>query len=155
MKALQGLTDLFKANIADAKRFDAWAENGAIFCTQGEHVDGFEVEYTAIIFVQDAKLRPETLFMHIVCWLNKHDPHRPEKGLPMPTFAVEPLDGGRFDLKLSLDMQETFNLTSDERGEWQQAGERYRCDNEFEALAKESDHDELVYFVGRSQGEHE
>ncbi|WP_299141318.1 phage tail protein [uncultured Vibrio sp.] len=153
MKALQSLTDLFNAHIIDPKSFDSWAENGAIFCSQGELVDGFEVEYTAMMFVQDAKLHPETLFMHIVCWLNKHDPHRAEKGLPMPTFAVEPLDGGRFDFKLSIDMQETFNLVNDEQGDWLQAGERYRCDNEFEVLTKESEHDTLLYFV--AQGAHE
>lgn len=148
MKALQSLTDLFKTHVVDAKNLDAWAEDGAVFCTQGEHVDGFEIEYTAIIFVQDAKLNPNNLFMHIVSWLNKYDPHRPEKGLSAPTFAVEPLDNGHFDLKLKLDIREEFSLEEDEQGDWKQTGERYRCENQFEALADEDELGELVYFVG-------
>lgn len=148
MKALQSLTDLFKAHVTDAKKLYAWAEDGAIFCAQGEHVDGFEVEYTAIIFVQNAELNPDNLFMHIVSWLNKYDPHRQEKGLSMPTFAVEPLDKGRFDLKLKLDISEEYNLEEDQQGAWKQEGELYRCESKFEALVDEEELGELVHFVG-------
>ncbi|BDU38749.1 phage tail protein [Vibrio nigripulchritudo] len=151
MKALQSLTDLFKAHITDEKQLSAWAEDGAIFSTQSSHVDGFEIEYTAIIFVQDAKLSPETLFMHIVSWLNRYDPLRQEKGLPMPTFAVEPLDKGRFDIKLKLDILEEFSLEEDDQGDWKQSGKRYRCENKFEAAVDENKLNqlgELVYFVG-------
>ncbi|CAH6781737.1 conserved hypothetical protein [Vibrio chagasii] len=148
MKALQSLTDVFKRHIADEKHLLVWAEDGALFCTQGEAIDGFEVEYTGIVFVQDAKLNPSTLFMHIVSWLNQHDPLRPEKGLAMPTFAVEPLDNGRFDFKLKLDLCEEYRLVADEEGDWQQMGERYRCESTFERRAEEYELGELVYFVG-------
>ncbi|WP_425628431.1 phage tail protein [Vibrio neptunius] len=148
MKALQSLTDLFKQHVVDANRFDAWAEDGAIFCTQGDEVDGFEVEYTAILFIHNAQLNPDNLFMHIVSWLNQYDQHRSEKGLAMPSFAIEPLDKGRYDLKLKLDIREEYSLVKDEQGDWKQADARFRCDNQFEAAANEQELGELIYFVG-------
>lgn len=148
MKALQSLTDLFKQHVVDAKSFDAWAEDGAIFSAQGDEIDGFEVEYTAIIFIQNAQLNPDNLFMHVVSWLNKYDPHRSEKGLTMPTFAIEPLDKGRYDFKLKLDIREEFNMVEDEQGDWQQGDQRYCCNNQFEAVVDEDELDELVHFVG-------
>lgn len=148
MKALQSLTDLFKKHIVDPKSFDSWAEDGAIFCTQGDDIDGFEVEYTAIIFVQNAKLNPDNLFMHIVSWLNKYDQHRSEKGLAMPTFAVERLDQGRYDIKIKLDIREEYNLIEDKNGDWKQAGDLFRCENQFEAAVDEDELGELIYFVG-------
>lgn len=148
MKALQSLTDLFKTHVVDAKNLDVWATDGMIFSVQGEHVDGFEVEYTANVFIQDAKLNPDNLFMHLVCWLNKYDPHRQEKGLPMPMFAGEPLDKGRFDLKIKLDIREEYELEPNAQGVWKQAGELYNCENKFEAVVDEDELGELVHFVG-------
>ncbi|MCG6410064.1 phage tail protein, partial [Vibrio fluvialis] len=58
MKALQSLTDLFRQHVIDAKNFTVWAEDGALFCTQGDNVDGFELEYTAIVFMQDVRVQP-------------------------------------------------------------------------------------------------
>ncbi|WP_295898998.1 phage tail protein [uncultured Vibrio sp.] len=148
MKALQSLTDLFKKHVTDEKNLFAWAEDGVIFSGQGELIDGFEIEYTAIVLVQDAQLRPDRLFMHIVSWLNKYDPHRSEKGLAMPQFAIEPLDKGKFDLKVTLDIREEFDLKPDAQGEWKQEGERYRCESNFEAAVDEEILGELVHFVG-------
>ncbi|PMM19540.1 phage tail protein [Vibrio lentus] len=150
MKALQSLTDLFKKHVVDAKNLDVWATDGVIFSVQGESVDGFEVEYTANVFIQDAKLNPADLFMHVVCWLNKYDPERQEKGLSMPMFAGEPLDKGRFDLKIKIAISEEFELEPSTQGVWKQSGELYSCENKFESIVDEVDDDlgELVHFVG-------
>lgn len=151
MKALQNLTQLIKQHVADAKHFDAWAEDGALFCGQGVEVDGFELEYTVIIFVQDTAIEPARLFMHLVNWLNKHDPYRMEKGLPNPTFATELLDKGRCDIKLKIDIREPYELTEDPNGPWQRGDTRFECVSEFSAIADQDDLGELVLFVGHEE----
>ncbi len=152
MKALQSLTDLFKTHVADEKNLYVWAENGAIFSAQGEHVNGFEIEYSAVVLVQDENLNPETLFMHLVSWLNKYDPERQEKGLAMPTFAVEPLDKGKVDIKITLDIREEFTLERNEQGDWMQAGSLFSCENTFEKLVDEDELEDFVHFVGHEKG---
>ncbi len=148
MKALQSLTDLFKKHIVDAKHFDVWAEDGALFCGQDESIDGFEIEYTAIVFMQDVKVSPHIVMMHLVSWLNKYDPHRSEKGLAFPSFATELLDKGRCDIKIKIDLCEAYSLEPNEQGDWQQNGERFECVSEFESRVEEEDLGELVWFVG-------
>ena len=148
MKALQSLTDLFTRHVIDAKSLDVWAEDGALFCGQGPLVDGYELEYTAIVFIQNATLKPHVLFMHLVNWLNKFDPDRLEKGLPAPTFATQILDGQRCDIKIKIDVRESYSLQKSERGDWKQQEICYDCVSEFEAAANTDDFNELVYFVG-------
>ncbi|EPR7547197.1 phage tail protein [Vibrio fluvialis] len=148
MKALQSLTDLFRQHVTDAKNFTVWAEDGALFCTQGDSVDGFELEYTAIVFMQDVRVQPHILMMHLVSWLNAHDPYRMEKGLPFPTFATELLDNGRCDIKIKIDLREAFSLQAHPQGNWQQHGERFECVGDFAARVDEDDLSELVLFVG-------
>ncbi|WP_375751601.1 phage tail protein [Vibrio sp. HN007] len=148
MKALQSITDLFKAHVTEAKNFDVWAEDGAVFSGQGPFVDGYELEYTAIVFIQNEKLEPHVLFMHLLNWLNNYDPDRLEKGLADPTFAVELLDNGKCDIKIKLDLRESYSLIENEQGNWKQNGQRYECESEFEAAADAEQLNELVYFVG-------
>lgn len=148
MKALQSLTDLFKTYVADAKNFSVWAEDGALFCGQDNLIDGFEIEYTAIVFMQDVKVQPHILMMHLVSWLNTHDPYRQENGLAFPSFATELLDKGRCDIKIKIDMREGFSLEANEQGNWKQNGERYSCISEFTARVEEADLGELLLFVG-------
>ncbi len=148
MKALQSLTDLFKQHITDPKNFSAWAEDGAVFSCQGDLVDGFEIEYTAIVFMQDVKVQPHILMMHLVSWLNKYDPYRQEKGLAFPSFATELLDKGRCDIKIKLDLREAFSLEPNEQGEWMQNDERYSCVSGFAERVEEDDLGELILFVG-------
>ncbi|ELZ1262020.1 phage tail protein [Vibrio fluvialis] len=148
MKALQSLTDLFRQHVTDAKNFTVWAEDGALFCTQGDSVDGFELEYTAIVFMQDVRVQPHILMMHLVSWLNTHDLYRMEKGLPFPTFATELLDNGRCDIKIKIDLREAFSLQAHPQGNWQQHGERFECVGDFAARVNEDDLNELVLFVG-------
>ncbi len=148
MKALQSLTELFKKHITDAKNFSAWAEDGAVFSCQGDLVDGFEIEYTAIVFMQDVKVQPHILMMHLVNWLNKYDPYRQEKGLAFPSFATELLDKGRCDIKIKLDLREEFRLEPNEQGNWMQNGERYACMSEFAACVEEDELGELHLLVG-------
>ncbi|EPD4374961.1 phage tail protein [Vibrio fluvialis] len=148
MKALQSLTDLFRQHVTDAKNFTVWAEDGALFCTQGDSVDGFELEYTAIVFMQDVRVQPHILMMHLVSWLNTYDLYRMEKGLPFPTFATELLDNGRCDIKIKIDLREAFSLQAHPQGNWQQHGERFECVGDFAARVNEDDLNELVLFVG-------
>lgn len=151
MKALQSLTDFFKAQVVDAKKLDVWAEDGVMFSGQSELVDGYELEYTAIIFIQDCKIQPHILFMHLVNWLNQYDPDRQEKGLAFPTFATELLDKGHCDIKLKIDLRESYSLEEAEAGNWQKDGIRYECVSEFEAAVDPDGLNELIYFVGYTE----
>lgn len=151
MEALQSLTGLFSKQVTDAKSLDIWVEDGALFCGQGAIVDGYEVEYTAIVFIQNARVNPSLLFMHLVNWLNNYDPQRSEKGLPAPTFATQLLDEGRCDIKIKIDLRESYALEESEQGDWKQQGIRYQCVSEFAQAAKADDLNELVYFVGHTE----
>ncbi len=150
MKALQSLTELFKKHIVDPKEFAVWAEDGALFCGQDNAVDGFEIEYTAIVYMKNVKVQPHILMMHLVSWLNKYDPYRQEKGLAFPSFATELLDKGRCDLKIKIDLLEEYSLQPNQQGNWQQNGERYECVSEFVSRVDEDDLGELVLFVGHT-----
>jgi len=153
MDALQNLTDFFKQHVTDAKSLNVWAEDGALFSGQSDFIDGFELEYTAIVFIQNATLKPHILFMHLVSWLNKHDPDRVEKNLPAPTFATEILDNGKCDLKIKIDLLESYSLEENEQGNWKQLGTRYDCISDFESTVTSYGLDELhelVYFVGHT-----
>lgn len=147
MNALQSITDLFKQHVVDSKNFSVWAEDGALFCTQGNAVDGYELEYTVIIFMTSVNIQPHILMMHLVNWLNVNDIDRAEKGLGSPTFAVELLDKGLCDIKIKLDIREEFKLSQSDHGSWQQDGERFDCISTFKAKAKEDDFEQLE-FVG-------
>ena len=153
MDALQNLTAFFKQHVTDAKSLNVWAEDGAVFSGQSDFVDGFELEYTAIVFIQNATLKPHVLFMHLVNWLNKHDPERVEKNLPAPTFATEILDNGKCDLKIKIDLLESYSLEENGQGNWKQQGTRYDCISDFESTVTSYGLDELhelVYFVGHT-----
>ncbi|MGF1842262.1 phage tail protein [Vibrio clamense] len=148
MKSLQSLTDLFTTHITDSNKLEVWAEDGGLFCSQSSEVDGFDIEYTAIVFIQNATLQPEILMLHLVNWLNKYDPNRQEKGLAMPTFALENLGGGKFDIKIKLDLQEEFSMQANDNGRWLQGGVRCECVSEFEAAVEYDDLGELKYVAG-------
>lgn len=148
MKSLQSLTDLFKTHVIDAKQLDVWVEDGGLFSGQSSYVDGFEIEYTAIVFIQNATVKPDVLMLHLVNWLNKYDPERQEKGLAMPVFALDNLGNGKFDIKIKLDLQEEFTLQESEQGDWMQDGTRYECISEFAATVDEDSLDDLVYAIG-------
>ncbi|MCY9805322.1 phage tail protein [Vibrio scophthalmi] len=154
MDALQNLTTFFKQHVIDAKSLTVWAEDGAVFCGQSDVVDGFELEYTAIVFIQAATLKPHVLFMHLVNWLNKHDPERVEKNLPAPTFATEILDNGKCDIKIKIDLLESYSLEESEQGNWKQHDTRYDCISDFDLTVTTTDEidelHELVYFVGHT-----
>lgn len=150
MQALHNLTEFVKKHVADANSVDVWAEDGALFTGQSDFVDGFELEYTAIVFVQNANIKPHILFLHLVSWLNNCDPDRVEKNLPAPTFATEILDNGRCDIKIKLDLMECYSLEEHPQGNWKQFDTRYECVSDFESLVDPDALNELVYFVGHT-----
>jgi|GEM_PF-1975438 len=151
MKSLQSITELFKSHVTDAQNFSAWAEDGAVFCGQGPYVDGYTLEYTAIVYIQSAAIQPHILFMHLVNWLNRNDPDRLGKGLPFPTFATEVLDDGKCDIKIKIDLQEEYSLQENKLGNWMQDGTRYECTSEFEPAAEPIELNDLVYVVGHKE----
>jgi hypothetical protein len=139
MKALQSITELFYQYVVDAKSFDVWAEDGELVCTQGTFVDGFDITYTINVNMVGVDIQPHVLMMHLVTWLNKYDVNRADKGLPPPSFAAELLDKGKCDIKLKIDIQESYSLSENEQGSWLQDETRYDCVSDFtEALIEES-----------------
>ncbi len=151
MKALQSLTDLFRQHVTDAAKLDVWAEDGALFATPSHDIDGFEVEYTAIVFLQNVNIAPQILMMHLVVWLCHNDPHRHEKGLAFPSFALERLDTGHFDIKIKIDLQEAYSLQADDNGNWKQRDQRFTCVSDFTPAVDDDQLNELVYFVGHQE----
>lgn len=144
MKALQAITELFTQLIVDSKNLSIWAEDGALFSTQDDITDGFDLEYTINIMLSEVELQPQTLFMHLVNWLNRYDIDRAEKGLASPTFACELLDKGRADIKIKLDIREEYQLNQDDQGDWRQGDQRFSCESTFMA----NPYDSLEYFDG-------
>lgn len=147
MRALQSLTELFTQSVTDTKNVELWAENGQIDCTQGLNVDGFDISYTVNVNMSDVDVQPEILMMHLVVWLNQYDVARESKGLEPPTFATQKLDNGRFDLKLQIDIKETYSLEESATGIWKQGDARLDCVSDFAIAAIE---DELppLEFIG-------
>lgn len=147
MRALQSLTELFTSLIVDAKNIEVWAEDGEIECTQGLEVDGFDILYTVNINMSAVNIQPQILMMHLVAWLNQYDIDRALKGLAPPSFATERLASGNFDLKLKIDIKETYSLEVSDTGLWKQSGTLMDCVSDFASAALE---DELpaLEFVG-------
>jgi hypothetical protein len=152
MQALQSLTELFSHHVTDAKSLDVWAEDGELLCTQGVLVDGFEIAYTVNINMTAVDVKPHILMMHLVSWLNKYDVQRDEKGLPPPSFATELLDKGLCDIKLKVDIQESYSLNENAQGNWKQEDTRYECVSEFAKAAIETELPPLL-FIGGNEGD--
>ena len=131
MKALQSLTELFTQHVTDAKSLDVWAEDGELICTQGDFVDGFDIAYVVNINMTGVDVQPHILMMHLVTWFNKYDMNRDGKGLPPPSFATELLDKGKCDIKLKIDIKESYSLNENAQGNWQQNDTRYECISDF------------------------
>lgn len=148
MKALQSLTELFAYHVTNAANLEVWAEDGELVCTQGVLVDGFDIAYTVNINLSAVDVKPHILMMHLVSWLNQYDVERSEKGLPPPSFAIEPLDKGLCDIKLKIDIQESYHLSENARGNWKQDGARYDCVSGFEKAAIESELPPLEFVSG-------
>lgn len=131
MKALQSLTTLFTNQVTDAGNLEVWAEDGELKCTQGLSVDGFDIAYTVIISMSAVDVQPHILMMHLVNWLNQYDVDRAEKGLSPPAFAVQLLDKGLCDIKLTIDIQESYGLEENDQGNWRQDDTRFECVSHF------------------------
>lgn len=152
MKALQSLTKLFTTSVVDAKNVEVWAEFGEIGCTQGLSVDGFDIAYTVNINMSDVEVQPQTLMMHLVMWLNQYDIDRQSKGLEPPGFATQLLDNGRCDIKLKVDIKETYSLQESASGVWKQSGARFDCVSDFALAAIEEELPPFA-FIGPCESE--
>lgn len=139
MKALQSLTKLFTLHVTDAKNLEVWAEDGELICTQGNFVDGFDIAYTVNINMTGVDVEPHILMMHLVTWFNKFDVNREEKGLPAPSFATQLLDKGKCDIKLKVDIQESFSMDENKQGNWKQGDIRYECISDFQQAVNEGE----------------
>ncbi|GIC79501.1 phage tail protein [Moritella sp. F3] len=148
MEALQSLTALFTQHVTDAKSLDVWAEDGELICTQGSFVDGFDIAYTVNINMTGVDVQPHILMMHLVTWFNKYDMNRDEKGLPTPSFATELLDKGKCDIKLKIDIRESYSLNENVLGNWQQNETRYECISDFHQAVTEDELPTLEFIKG-------
>lgn len=152
MRALQSLTELFAYHVTNAANLEVWAEDGELVCTQGVLVDGFDIAYTVNINLSAVDVKPHILMMHLVSWLNQYDVERSDKGLPPPSFATQVLDKGLCDIKLKIDIQESYHLSENALGNWKQDGARYDCVSGFEKAAIESELPPLE-FIGGHEGD--
>lgn len=151
MKALQSLTTLFTKQVTDAGNLEVWAEDGELKCTQGNSVDGFDIAYTVIIAMSSVDVQPHILMMHLVNWLNQYDIDRAEKGLESPSFAVQLLDKGLCDIKLTVDIQESYELEENDNGNWLQAATRFECISAFQKAPTEQTLPPFKYLGGPNQ----
>ncbi|OCH32960.1 hypothetical protein A6E13_11135 [Aliivibrio fischeri] len=148
MKALQSITELFSHHVLNAHSFDVWAEDGELVCTQGQFVDGFDITYTVNVNMVGVDIEPQILMMHLVSWLNKFDIQREEKGLAPPSFAAELLDNGKCDIKLKVDIQESYSLNENAQGNWLQNETRYECVSNFTRTLSEDELPPLEFIGG-------
>ncbi len=148
MKALQSLTELFIRQVTDAKNVELWAEDGELKANPSDVIDGFDLLYTVHIALSQVEMAPEMLMMHLLNWLNRYDIDRADKGLSEPTFATQLLDKSRCDVKIVLEIKETYRLEPSPTGMWQRDGERFDCVSEFGAVEEWEDMDFLRYVGG-------
>ncbi len=69
------------------------------------------------------------------------------KGLEPPTFATQKLDNGRFELKLRIDVKESYSLEESEMGVWKQGDVRHDCVSDFALAAIESELPPLEFVI--------
>ena len=118
-------------NLCSGDQLQCWMEDAKIIPDTIRVGDGLEVcsvQYEAIFKFENPKAKPETIFTHLVFWLNENDDERSEQQLPAPEFDVERLGKGKVVVELSVKFREAIQVVEDEDGEFIYKGKRYRLD---------------------------
>ena len=151
MQALKSLTEQFKSYITGPAHLSVSVPKGQLLCTPSAAIDGFEIEYTANIKIQNTHVEPQQLLMSLVSWLNIYDCERESKGLAAPSFDVSAQEEQGCDITINLTLREAFCLELNPQGQWQQNGLSYSLKSQFQAAVTQEELDHLIYVVGHTR----
>lgn len=128
MILLRALTAyLIEANLVQPEQLDSWVDQVNLDLiwkpTGNGGVHMGDMRYHAVVVLERFAGNPALLMALVGSWLESNDPDR--DGLPVPTFAVEPLDNDLFDVELTIEFEEGQHLVEDQNGQIEAGGKKY------------------------------
>lgn len=128
MILLRALTAyLIEANLVQPEQLDSWVDQVNLDLiwkptgNGGMHMG--DMRYRAVVVLERFAGNPALLMALVGSWLESNDPDR--DGLPVPTFAVEPMDNDLFDVELAIEFEEGQHLVEDPDGQIEAGGKKY------------------------------
>ncbi|EKT4494016.1 phage tail protein [Pseudomonas putida] len=128
MNKLRALTVyLLEASLVLPEQLDSWTDQVNLDLiwkptgNGGMHMG--DMRYRALIVLERFNSNPALLMALVGSWLESNDPDRDD--LPVPTFAVEPLDNDLFDVELTIEFEEEQHLVEDPNGQVDVGGKKY------------------------------
>lgn len=128
MNKLRALTAyLLEASLVLPEQLDSWTDQVSLDLiwkptgNGGMHMG--DMRYRALIVLERFNSNPALLMALVGSWLESNDPDRDD--LPVPTFAVEPLDNDLFDVELTIEFEEEQHLVEDPNGQVDVGGKKY------------------------------
>ncbi|MEE1880989.1 phage tail protein [Pseudomonas soli] len=129
MNKLQAMTAyLLEANLVLPEQLDSWTDQLSLDLiwkptgNGGMHMG--DLRYRAVIVLERFAGNPSLLMALVGSWLESNDPDRGDD-LPVPAFAVEPLDNDLFDVELTIEFEEGQHLVEDPNGQIESGGKKY------------------------------
>jgi hypothetical protein len=83
-----------------------------------------DMRYRAVLVLERFAGNPALLMALVGSWLESNDPDR-DDDMPVPAFAVEPLDNDLFDVELTIEFEEGQHLVEDPNGQIESGGKKY------------------------------
>lgn len=125
MKKLNSLREYLTTALPElARNPDAlaiYADDGTIAVRDGVNL-GFEMRYTATIFLLNCTYAPAQIFLPITLWLRAHQREviqNHQTGTEKIPFNVEPVDHAAVDIDIKLPLSEALDVLPDGQGGYQ------------------------------------
>ncbi|MCL8302176.1 phage tail protein [Pseudomonas mosselii] len=129
MNKLRALTAfLLEANLVLPEQLDSWVDQVNLDLiwkptgNGGMHMG--DMRYRAVVVLERFAGQPALLMALVGSWLESNDPDR-DDDMPVPAFAVEPLDNDLFDVELTIEFEEGQHLVEDPDGQIESGGKKY------------------------------
>lgn len=129
MNLLRALTAyLQEQNLVLPEQLDSWVDQVNLDLiwkptgNGGMHMG--DMRYRAVLVLERFAGNPALLMALVGSWLESNDPDR-DDGMPVPAFAVEPLDNDLFDVELTIEFEEGQHLVEDPNGQIESGGKKY------------------------------
>nr|WP_284146366.1 phage tail protein [Pseudomonas mosselii] len=126
MRALTAF--LLEANLVLPEQLDSWVDQVNLDLiwkptgNGGMHMG--DMRYRAVVVLERFAGQPALLMALVGSWLESNDPDR-DDDMPVPAFAVEPLDNDLFDVELTIEFEEGQHLVEDPDGQIESGGKKY------------------------------
>lgn len=129
MNLLRALTAyLQEQNLVLPEQLDSWVDQVNLDLiwkptgNGGMHMG--DMRYRAVLVLERFAGNPALLMALVGSWLESNDPDR-DDDMPVPAFAVEPLDNDLFDVELTIEFEEGQHLVEDPNGQIESGGKKY------------------------------